>query len=153
MTWRKEKHVPNLRKVAFVDDSHNFLESMKGWQAAVGMEEMTTAEPQTVLEWVRSGRVDVVVSDLKMPSVDGVTLLEMAHEIAPTIQCVLLTGYRPSEGETKRLRAIGCDIVQKPTEIQRLMRKLAGETPNSSVASQDATIAALRTRVEALEQM
>jgi DNA-binding NtrC family response regulator len=119
----------------------------------VGLPQMTTAEPQTCLEWVRAGVVDVVVSDLKMPGLDGVSFLERVRQLDPNIRCVLLSGFRPSVNDMRRLQKIHCEVLQKTTDTQRLMRELVANAAAAAEAADLPAIAAMQSRIESLERM
>ena len=116
-------------KAAFVDDDPQFLETMRLWQRNVRMAERTTFEAEECLQWVRRGEVDLVISDLRMPGIDGVRLLERAKELNPNVQPVLLTGFEPDERERVRLEQIGAKVFSKMTDLRELLESIVTEEP------------------------
>ena len=86
-----------MNKVLIVDDEEAIL---KGIKLNLGREfSISTAkESQEALEIVREhGPFDVVVSDMRMPGMDGATLLRTIKEENPQIMTILLTGHADFE--------------------------------------------------------
>lgn len=80
-------------KILFVDDDTNILASYKR-QLHDKFEVFTATGGDVGLQGLRDdGPYAVVVSDLKMPSMDGITFLSKAKEISPDTSRILLTGY------------------------------------------------------------
>ena len=80
-------------KILFVDDEENILHAYK--LALRKKYKVTTATSgQEALEVIeRRGPFAVIVSDMKMPGMDGIELLKRTSEIAPDSVRVMLTGY------------------------------------------------------------
>ena len=54
---------------------------------------VTESDPQKALALFTEGHFDMVISDLKMPKMDGVRLLEALKEIRPDVSVVIMTAY------------------------------------------------------------
>ncbi len=62
-------------------------------------------------------KVDLIITDLKMPKIDGMTLIKMVREKSSTIPIIIVTGYG-SEENRKKAKEFGVDtILQKPCSI------------------------------------
>ena len=66
------------------------------------------------------GSVDLLVSDIQMPKMDGITLANSVRAEFPTIPLVLVSGY--AEVEPAKLPAGSCEFVQKPFPPATLLR-------------------------------
>ncbi len=137
-------------KAAFVDDDPQFLETMRLWQKNVQMAERTTFEAEECLQWVRKGEVDLVISDLRMPGIDGVRLLERAKDLNPNVQPVLLTGFEPDEKQKARLERIGAKVFSKMTDLRELLESIVTEEKEPKVARQ---LVELQSEVSTLKKM
>jgi DNA-binding NtrC family response regulator len=102
------------KKVMFVDDEEGVRLSWNRYLSAHGFEVTTAEDGAKAISKLRKEPVDVVVSDLKMPAVDGVELLEWLHDKQPQTQFILLTGYG-NDAVENRVRELGAfDYLNKP---------------------------------------
>ncbi|MCG6955418.1 MAG: response regulator [Gemmatimonadetes bacterium] len=107
-------------KVMFVDDEEGVRTSWDRMLSDYGFD-VTTAEDGTkAVRELRDHPVDVVVSDLKMPGLDGIQLLEWIHARRPDTRFILLTGYGNEEVE-QRVRELGAfEYLNKPISPETL---------------------------------
>jgi DNA-binding NtrC family response regulator len=107
-------------KVMFVDDEEGVRTSWDRMLSDYGFD-VTTAEDGTkAVRELRDHPVDVVVSDLKMPGLDGIQLLEWIHARRPETRFILLTGYGNDEVE-QRVKELGAfEYLNKPISPETL---------------------------------
>jgi DNA-binding NtrC family response regulator len=86
--------VQNLtqNRILFVDDEPAILRSLKRISSKVDAVILTASSGQHALEIMNKNPVDVIVSDLKMPNMDGNQLLEQVAQIYPETVRIVLTG-------------------------------------------------------------
>jgi response regulator RpfG family c-di-GMP phosphodiesterase len=85
--------------VLFVDDEPNLLAAVARVLRATEFDVKTAPDGATALETLRTeGPFAVIVSDLRMPRMDGVTLLRTARGVAPDTVRILMTGQADLEG-------------------------------------------------------
>ena len=119
LLWSKRKmNVP----VLFVDDEESIL---KGIKLNLGrtFEVVTANGPHEALEIINEkGHFAVVVSDMRMPKMDGATLLRTIKEQNPDTKCILLTGHADFEfGGTEALQSgMLFKILNKPCPPEKL---------------------------------
>ncbi len=82
------------------------------------VESCTSAE--LALDRVATEDFDVVVSDVRMPGTDGLTLLQRAHELSPSTPIVFVTGVDDDDLAMRALRAGAFDVLTKPVDPRRL---------------------------------
>jgi DNA-binding NtrC family response regulator len=80
-------------KVMFVDDDEGVRISWSRYLASIGLDVTTAETAETAIAQLERDRVDVVVSDLRMPGMDGLDFMKIVKERWPRIQVILLTGY------------------------------------------------------------
>jgi response regulator RpfG family c-di-GMP phosphodiesterase len=88
---------PDQPRILIVDDEALVLEGLRR-QLRAHFEVTAATQPRRALELVASnGQFDVVVSDLRMPGMDGIALLSAIRNLSPDTVRVLLTGYADLE--------------------------------------------------------
>ena len=70
---------------------------------------------------LQANKVDIVVSDIKMPGLDGIELLRFVREHCPATEVILMTAYTSTESAIEALRAGAYDYLSKPFEIDELL--------------------------------
>lgn len=69
-----------------------------------------------------TGSFDVVITDVKMPKMDGVEMMKAIKAIDPTVEIIILTGYGTMEMTIDVLRSGGYDLLRKPDEVPQRIR-------------------------------
>ena len=70
------------------------------------------------------GQFDLVLSDIKMPVMDGIALALWAQQNFPAVTVVLMTGYADQRERAHGLDAIVADVIEKPFELAELRRRI-----------------------------
>lgn len=108
--------------IVIVDDEDMVVTSIKSFLALeTDYEIQGFTMPAEALEFIRSHRVDVVVSDYLMPEMDGIEFLSRVKEIQPETTRILLTGYADKENAIKAINDVGLyQYIEKPWENEDL---------------------------------
>ena len=97
-----------LKRILFVDDDCNVLNGLRrmlhGMRGQWKMEFVTRAsDALTVME---GSQYDVVISDLRMPDMDGIAFLETVREKYPDVIRFMLSGYMDRPLQTRAARCV-----------------------------------------------
>ncbi len=92
--------------------------SEQGWSIAVA------ENGEKALDILKSRKIDLILSDIKMPEMDGLELTARVHEQYPQIPVVLMTGYPSVDTAVAALRHKAVDYIVKPFNIHQLYKKL-----------------------------
>lgn len=123
-------------KILVVDDEKAIRESLKVVLDEEGYTTYTAADGKEALDLITEEMIDVVISDIKMPSLDGIQLLDKASKISPDTFFLIMTAYASVQTAVEALRHGAYDYLLKPVEfddvlirVKRLIdfRKLALE--------------------------
>lgn len=90
--------------------------SGQGWQIAVA------ENSEKALKILHDKKVDLVLTDIKMPELDGLQLAAKLKETDPALPVVVMTGYPSVESAVSALRAKVEDYVIKPFNINQLFK-------------------------------
>jgi DNA-binding NtrC family response regulator len=115
-----EKSTSNV--ILLVDDEEMVVTSIKSFlMLETEYEVVSFTSPRAALDYIRTHKVDLVISDYLMPDMDGIELLAKIKEIQPEATRVLLTGYADKENAIKAINDVGLyQYIEKPWENEDL---------------------------------
>jgi DNA-binding NtrC family response regulator len=110
--------------VLAVDDEPQVLELITTALSEQGIEVLTSTDPEEALELVRRRRPAIVLSDLMMPKMSGMELLERILNVAPDTEVVLMTAYYSTESAVEAIKKGACDYLNKPVAVEVLRQRI-----------------------------
>ena len=108
--------------VAIVDDDRSAREGIVDLVSAMGFEAQAFERAEDFLQSHRSGCADCLITDVRMPGMNGLELLDRLHASGKSIPAIVLTAFTQ---ESDRVRALGAGAVcylTKPFHENELMR-------------------------------
>ncbi len=118
--------MPEERTVLVVDDEANMRKVLSAHLRRDGFRVLTANDGQEALELMSHGPVDVVLSDLRMPRLDGLGLLRALNEHHPALPVVLLTAHGTVDTAVDAMKLGAFDYLTKPfdrDELRVVIRK------------------------------
>ncbi|MBP1842655.1 two-component system C4-dicarboxylate transport response regulator DctD [Rhizobium petrolearium] len=110
----------NGQRVLLVDDEEELRRSTAQALELFGLNVQTFSNADHVLELTGFGFDGVVVSDIRMPGIDGMTLLHRIRELDAEIPVILVTGHGDVQLAVKAMREGAYDFLEKPFTPQHL---------------------------------
>ena len=109
-----------MAKILVIDDEEGIRNLLDTLLDRKGYDVILADNGQKGLEVFRRARPDVVILDLKMPGMDGLTVLQQIRHLDPTQPVIILTGAGTPEME-QQVMALGVtDFVEKEFSLHRL---------------------------------
>lgn len=121
-----------MYRILIVEDEHSIREGLKSldW-SSVGIEIAGTAENGlTALFFLQSNPVDIMLTDIRMPIIDGIQLASMVNRDYPSVKVVVLTVHNDFEHVRSCLRTGVVDYFVKPVESRELLESCGGIASN-----------------------
>ena len=115
---------PALRMVVIDDDPKN-LKFVDFILANAGLEIHSASDPEAGLDLIHRLRPKIVLTDLVMPGVQGMGLLEKIVEFDPGIDVILMTGYYSTESAVEAIQKGAADYFPKPFSPEKLRQRIA----------------------------
>ena len=132
-----------MAKILVVDDEPGIRDYLQEALELAEHQVMVAADGIEGAQRLAQRRFDLLLTDLKMPGIDGLQLLQLARRTQPELPVILLTAHGSVEIAVKALKAGAHDFLQKPIESPAALRQLVSEalaaqtTPKSTIATQD----------------
>ena len=114
------------KNILLVDDHKPFRDSLAKILEGEGLRVFPAIDGEEALDILRKEFIHLVLTDLKMPKMDGVELLKVAKTIRPEVEVILITGYGTVDTAVTAMKDGAFDYIQKPfkpREILKLVRK------------------------------
>lgn len=129
-------------KILVVDDeiiTRRGIRHLVNWESEGFQIVGETSNGEEALEQVRALRPDIVISDIVMPVMDGLSLTQVLHEKHPEIQVVILSGYSEFEYVKSTFQNGAADYILKPTlnpqNLLDTLKKAAAKIPDMLLTS------------------
>jgi CheY-like chemotaxis protein len=107
-------------RVVVADDDEIFQEILAEAVEETGASAELASDGLAALEKLSAGDFDILISDLNMPRMDGLTLLRQVRTLYPHILSILITGFGSLESAIQALRLGAYDYIQKPFMVEQV---------------------------------
>jgi DNA-binding NtrC family response regulator len=111
--------------ILIVDDEKDFVEMLSLRLADEGHRVRAAYSGEQGLSLLEEAECDVVILDIRMPGMDGVTALKAIKKRHPAVEVILLTGHGTIDTAVDGLKSGAFDYVQKPANFDEMLAKLA----------------------------
>src|SRR5580704_663702 len=140
--------LPEKKQVLIVDDEPNLRKILSAQLTRDGYDVMIAEDGAQGLSMLREHHIDMVITDLKMPKVDGMTLLKEALREDPELPVVMITAHGTVDTAVEALKSGAFDYLTKPfdkDEVRQIVAKaLKTKELSGAEASQASTGASAR---------
>jgi len=110
--------------VVIIDDDTSQRDILSGYVRKLGCQVISCASGEAGLAAIQKNYVDVVITDFRMPGIDGLKVLEKVKNTNPEIHVIILTAYGTVADSVIAMKAGAWDYICKPVELEELKLKL-----------------------------
>jgi two-component system response regulator AtoC len=107
-------------RLLLVDDEPHFCRVMAMHLEDEGYQVITTTQATEALEYFQREPFHLIITDLKMPGMDGLTFLEGIRDISPSVPVIVLTAYGTVETAVQAMKLGAFDYILKPVDVDEL---------------------------------
>ncbi len=127
--------------ILIVDDERNILLTLSRALTLEGYSAETASGGREALEKIAALPVDVVIMDVKMPDLDGLTVLERARGTRPDLPVVIMSGHGSIETVRQAFKLGAFDYLEKPiTEREKLLVTVRNALAMRHLAEENAAL-------------
>jgi|HubBroStandDraft_1064217.scaffolds.fasta_scaffold71559_2 two-component system, NtrC family, response regulator AtoC len=131
--------LPERKQVLIVDDEPNLRKILSAQLTRDGYDVLTAEDGEQGLALLGEHHIDLVITDLKMPKVDGMTLLKRALVEEPELPVVLITAHGSIDTAVEALKSGAFDFVTKPFDKDEVRQIVAKALKTRELRGADAT--------------
>lgn len=120
---------PGLKKIMLVDDNVLSVEGIEkniDWNAIGARVVHVRYDGRSALEAMKEMPVDIIVSDIEMPDLDGLSFSRLAVTVNPFVKVLLISAYDRFDYAKRAIRLGVYDYIEKPVNYQYLTEKIQG---------------------------
>ena len=107
-----------VKHVLVIDDDRSVADTIVDWLNRRGFEAVAAYGGGAGLEKFRQGRFDLVITDLMMPDIDGMAVLENITSVARQVVVLMITGFADAEKAAEAFKKGAYDFIPKPLSFQ-----------------------------------
>jgi DNA-binding NtrC family response regulator len=120
----------NGKHILIVDDEPLVRRSLSELLTLAGYTVSSAGSAKEALDMLKNYTTDVIISDIKMPEMDGIQLLKQVKKASCSAPVILMTGYGSIESAVSAMREGAYDYITKPivdNEIKILLERLVNQ--------------------------
>lgn len=108
------------RKLLVIDDEEEVRDMLSFALSQSRFQVQTASSGEEALEHVRRESFDLVITDLKMPGMDGVSTTKALRALRPELQVIIISGFMPADGVAACLASGASGFLHKPFDLKDL---------------------------------
>ncbi|WP_102224521.1 sigma-54-dependent transcriptional regulator [Acidimangrovimonas sediminis] len=108
-------------KIAIVDDEQDMRQSISQWLALSGFDTVAYPSAEEALKAIQADFAGVVVSDIKMPGMDGMAFLKRLMSMDSSLPVIMITGHGDVPMAVEAMRLGAYDFLEKPFNPDRMI--------------------------------
>ncbi len=109
-----------METILIVDDEKNYLVVLEALLGPEGYETVTADNGEDALSLIRDSDLDLVITDMKMPEISGMELLDETKKIKPELPVIMMTAYGTIEMAVEAMKRHAYDYITKPFKNEEL---------------------------------
>lgn len=125
-----------MEKILIIDDDESIRKTIAGYLRRQGYEVLTASDGIEGVETAGREQIDLVISDIRMPGLNGIEVLERIKEIDGHIQVILITAHDDMQSTVMAMQKGAYDYIEKPLEIERLKVAVKRALENKQLSEQ-----------------
>jgi two-component system response regulator PilR (NtrC family) len=127
-----------MAKILVVDDDQGMREFLEIMMTREGYRVVTASDAGKALTRCRKETFDLVITDLKMPKMDGIAFLKEVKQLSPETMVILITAYASGETAVNAMKEGAYDYIEKDFAIEDLKRIVRDALAKKGVNRDDA---------------
>jgi DNA-binding NtrC family response regulator len=129
------------KRILLVDNDKSLLRVLSYQVQQLGFHVVETSSPRDALETLAEESVDLVITDLRMPEMDGIQFLEAVHRTRSELPVVVLTAHGSIEVAVEAIQKGAFDFLTKPIEVAEIEHTISRALKMASLVEENQRLA------------
>ncbi|MDH5976030.1 sigma-54 dependent transcriptional regulator [Vibrio splendidus] len=114
-----------MQRIALIEDDAIVRQATSQWLQLAGFDVTAFEVGQDALNAVEQGDFQTIITDVRLPDIDGVELLARFKQLVPEVPVILITGHGDVDMAVKALQQGAYDFIEKPFDPERLSQTVS----------------------------
>lgn len=124
----------NKTRILVIDDEQGILDSLSQVLTYEGYEVTCCSDGESGLKAVSESRFDLIISDIKMPGIDGIEVLEKLRDMSGiTVPVIVISGHATISTAVEATRKGAFDLLEKPLDRDRILLAIKNALHSSAL--------------------
>ena len=124
-----------MEKILVVDDDQSIRDTLSNYLQRQGYDVHSAENGVEALEKIKKNNPDLIITDVRMPEMDGLELLSKVKEIDSHIQVIMISAFDDMQSTVKAMQSGAYDYIEKPLEIDKLKLRIKRALENKRLSS------------------
>ncbi len=124
-----------MARILVVDDDRDMREFLDIMLTGEGYQVTCMGEPEKALQRCKKESYDLVITDLKMPRMDGIEFLRQVKDMSPETLVILITAYASGETAVSAMKEGAYDYIEKNFDIDEISKIIRGALEKKKVSA------------------
>lgn len=125
-----------MPRILVIDDEKSIRNTLKEILSYEGYEVTEAQDGSEGLKLAEKEKFDIILSDIKMPKMDGIEVLEKLQELSPETPVVMISGHGNIETAVEAIRKGAFDYISKPLDLNRMLVTIRNAMDRSSLVKE-----------------
>jgi len=126
-----------MPSILVVDDELSMREFLKILLEKEGYVVTSVADAASAIDQIKATGFDLIISDIKMPGMGGLTLLEKIKEINSKLPVIMITAYASPENAVIAMKGGAFDYITKPFKVDEIIKIIRSAISSASPSTED----------------
>lgn len=129
-----------MSKILVIDDEKSIRSTLRDILEHEGYEVTEAQDGAEAVKIASKDSFDVILSDIKMPKMDGMEVLEKLQEIAPETPVVMISGHGTIDTAVEAIKKGAFDYISKPPDLNRMLVTIRNAMDRSTLITETKTL-------------
>ncbi|NNE43770.1 MAG: response regulator [Gemmatimonadetes bacterium] len=140
-------------RILVIDDEQNIRATLEEFLSLTGFDVDTAENGAAGLDLLGRNSYDLVVSDVRMPGVDGIAVIEWMKETCPGVPVIIMSGHATVDSTLRALRLGAYDYLLKPFTLDEMQRTIGNCLEKRRLERKNVELEEMNERLREIERI